>query len=160
MVMGETLSSDAQATRDADTLELQVTIVTGDRVVFADSARLVIAPTIYGPIGVLPHHAPLLAMIEPGELLVRTGRGDESYAVGGGFIEVLDDRVIVLADSAEPAEEIDVARAEAARRRASLLVKANRDRPDAAVYRQALLRSRARLKVASKAHRLRPTRAG
>ncbi|NLG28912.1 MAG: ATP synthase F1 subunit epsilon, partial [Chloroflexi bacterium] len=132
---------------------LHVTIVTGDKTAYAGWADAVRAPAVRGQIGILPRHAPLLAGLQAGELLVRNGPDELVFAVGGGFLEVRDDEVIVLADSVERAEEIDVARAEAARRRARSLVERNRDRPEASAAREALDRSRARLKVAQRARR-------
>lgn len=132
---------------------LRVVIVTGDHAVYDGVADRVIAPCVTGQIGILAHHAPLLASLEPGELVVGTGQQEERYAVGGGFVEVRDDQVIVLADTAEAAEEIDVARAEAARRRARALVRTQRGRPESVAARQALRRSRARLKVARRRRR-------
>ncbi len=133
--------------------QLQVTVVTGDRTAYAGAADLVLAPGTRGQIGIRALHAPLLAALEAGELLVRLGGDEQVFALGGGFLEVRDDQVIVLADSVERPEEIDVARAEAARRRARSLVERNRDRPEAIAARQALDRSRARLKVAQRARR-------
>ena len=130
---------------------IRVIIVTGDRAVFDGSAWRVVAPATEGQIAVGNHHAPLLASLEPGELVVKTHAGEQSFAVGGGFIEVLENQVIVLADTAERAEEIDIVRADAARRRARLLVARYRGRPESAAARQALRRSRARLRVARRA---------
>jgi len=92
--------------------QLHVVIVTGDKAVYDGMADRVIAPALTGQISVLRHHAPLLAALEPGELIVRLGDSEEDFAIGGGFIEVRDNQVIVLADTVERAEEIDVARAE------------------------------------------------
>lgn len=127
---------------------LHVVVATGERVVYDGDAERVIAPASNGQISILAHHAPLLALLEPGELVVRLADQAQSFAVGGGFIEVRDNQVIVLADTAERAEEIDIARAEAARLRASALMKQYRGRPEYVVALQALHRSRARLKVA------------
>lgn len=140
-------------TRELDTeaqqpTRLRVTIVTGDKAVYDDLADRVIAPAVGGQISILRHHAPLLAALEPGELVVKIDDRQESYAIGGGFIEVRDDQVIILADTAERAEEIDIARAENARRRAQMLLRMYRNRPEFAAAAQALGRSRARLKVA------------
>jgi len=128
--------------------QLHVVIVTGDKAVYDGMADRVIAPALTGQISVLRHHAPLLAALEPGELIVRLGDSEEDFAIGGGFIEVRDNQVIVLADTVERAEEIDVARAEAARRRAQRLIRMYRNRPEFAAAAQALRRSRARLRVA------------
>ncbi len=135
---------------------LHVTIVTGERIVYDGVADGLTAPSLWGSITILPDHAPLLAILEPGELDIRLGNQEESLAVGGGFCEVLDNEVIVLADTAERAAEIDAERAEAAQMRAQMLAARYRDRPEiAAGHRQALLRNRARLRVARKAARRR-----
>jgi F-type H+-transporting ATPase subunit epsilon len=131
-------------------MHLHVTVVTGDRAVYDGLADCVVAPAMEGQISVLLHHASLIAALEPGGLLVRLGPAEQSFAVGGGFIEVRDDEVIILADTAERAEEIDIARAEAARRRARALVKMYRDRPESAAAWQALRRSRVRIQVAQR----------
>ena len=92
-------------------------VVTAEREVFSDEVDEVIAPGVEGQLGILPHHAPLMTMLLPGELLIKKG-GEEFYlAISGGFIEARPDRIIVLADAAERVEEIDIARAEAALRR-------------------------------------------
>jgi len=128
---------------------LHVVIVTGDRAVYDGMAERVIAQAIGGQVSILPNHAPMLALLEPGELIVRNDV-ESNFAIGGGLIEILDNEVIVLADTAERADEIDVARAEAARRRARMLMKTYRGRPEYASAYQALRRSRARLRVAQR----------
>jgi F-type H+-transporting ATPase subunit epsilon len=97
---------------------LKLDIVTAERIVYSEEVDIVVAPGVEGQLGILPHHAPLMTILQSGELLVRRGNQEDSMAISGGFLEVRPDRVIVLADSAERAEEIDVARAEAARKRA------------------------------------------
>ncbi|GAG21047.1 unnamed protein product, partial [marine sediment metagenome] len=97
---------------------LKLDIVTAERVVYSDEADVVVAPGIDGQLGILPHHAPLMTTLQPGELRVRKGGEEFSLAISGGFLEVRPDRVIILADTAERAEEIDVSRAEEAKRRA------------------------------------------
>lgn len=98
--------------------KLRFEIVTVERVVLTDEVDSVIAPGIEGELGILPHHAPLLTFLKPGELRVTKAGEETSIFVSGGFLEVLPDKVIVLADAAERAEEIDLERAEQARRRA------------------------------------------
>src|SRR5438132_13949482 len=87
-------------------------IVTPDRVVVRDTATALFAPGVLGSFGVLPNHAPMLAELKTGELRFRrdTGR-EERLALSGGFLQIFDNSVTVLADSAERAEEIDVDRA-------------------------------------------------
>jgi len=96
---------------------LKVDIVTAERTVYSGEVEAIIAPGVEGQLGILPHHAPLMTILQAGELVVRKGGRDESLAISGGFLEVRPDRVIILADSAGRAEESDGARAEAARRR-------------------------------------------
>lgn len=125
-------------------------IVTAEREVFSDDVDEVVAPGVEGQLGILPHHAPLMTMLLPGELLVRKG-GEEFYlAISGGFLEVRPDRIIVLADAAERVEEIDVARAEEAKRRAEERLSEQAPGVDAARAEAALRRSLVRLKVVAR----------
>ena len=129
---------------------LHLEIVTIERKVFDDHVDMVIAPGSEGVMGILPRHTSLITSLTYGELQIkRQGEEDEFFAIGGGFMEVQPDRVIVLADAAEYAEEIDVARAEEARRRAEeLLARAKEEDIDFAHAEAALRRSTLRLKVA------------
>ena len=98
---------------------IKLDVVTAERVVYSNDVDLIIVPGIEGEMGILPHHAPLMTALESGEILIRKGgEEDLSLAVSGGFLDVRPDRVIVLADAAERSGEIDLARAEAAKRRA------------------------------------------
>jgi F-type H+-transporting ATPase subunit epsilon len=97
---------------------LHVTVVTAQQTVFEGDAEMVIAPGSEGQLGILPRHAPLLTTLDLGEMRIRRGGVDEGLFVAGGFLEVNNNEVTVLADDAERAEEIDVAHAEEARRRA------------------------------------------
>jgi F-type H+-transporting ATPase subunit epsilon len=97
---------------------LHVTIVTALQTVFDGEAEAVNAPGSEGRLGILPHHAPLLSLLDVGELRVREHGEEESIFVAGGFLEVNRNVVTILADDAERAEEIDEAHADEARRRA------------------------------------------
>jgi len=100
-------------------MPLKVDIVTAERVVYSDEGvDEVVAPGIEGELTVLPQHAPLLTMIKPGVMRIIKGGDDIDMAITGGFLEVRDDRVTILADAAERAEDIDTVRAEEARRSA------------------------------------------
>lgn len=100
-------------------MPLSVHIVTAEREVYTeDGVDRIVIPGSEGELTVLPSHASLMTMINPGVLRVIKGNEEIEMAVTGGFLEVRDDRVMVLADAAERAEEIDVVRAEEARRRA------------------------------------------
>lgn len=97
---------------------LKIDIVTAERVVYSADVEEVIAPGLEGQLGILPHHAPLMTTLQAGELVVKKGGQEVILAISGGFLEVRPDHVIVLADQAERAEEIDIARAAEARKRA------------------------------------------
>ena len=136
---------------------VRLDIVTAERVVFSEDVDIVVAPGIEGELGILPHHAPLMTTLQPGELRARKGEEEFSLAISGGFLEVRPDRVIVLADAAERAEEIDMARAEEAKRRAEQQL-AERYVPglDAARVEASLRRAMIRLKVAERRRKRRP----
>jgi len=135
--------------------KLNVDIVTAERLVYSEQeVDELIVPGIEGELGVLPLHAPLLTMIQPGVLRVVKGGEEVAMAITGGFIEVRDNRVTILADSAERGEEIDVARAEEARRRAQEQL-ASREAADVAQAEVALKRALMRLKAADMVRRRR-----
>lgn len=116
--------------------KLDVEIVTGERIVFHETdVDMVIAPGADGTLGILPKHAPLISTLAQGELRVKKGSREHSLVVFGGFIEVTPDKVIILADSAERIEELDIARAEEARKRAE---EAIRNRGEAVEIEEAL----------------------
>jgi len=129
---------------------LRLEIVTAERQIFAEDVDMVIAPGIEGELGILPHHAPLLTPLKPGELRIKKSGEEILMAVTGGFLEVLPDRVTILADAAERAEEIDLARAEAARQRAQQRVAGQAVEIDRTRAMAAMARATARLRVAQK----------
>jgi F-type H+-transporting ATPase subunit epsilon len=134
----------------ADTFTLEV--VTPLRQVVNEAVNEAQIPVLGGYIGVLPGHTPLLAMMGIGELSYQVGNRVLFCTAIGGFVEVLGDRVIVLADSAERAEEINVARAEAALARAQKrLATANDPNVDWKRAEDSLKRAQVRLQVAAKA---------
>ncbi len=98
--------------------KIRLDIVTAEKLVYSEEVDEVVAPGIQGQLGILPQHSPLMTMLSPGELLVKQDGNEINLAVSGGFMEVRPDRVTILADTAERAEEIDLARAEEARKRA------------------------------------------
>lgn len=99
-------------------MPIQCEIVTQERTVFSAEVDTVNLPTPEGRMGVLPNHMVMLTTLGFGEVVVRRGGEEEYFAIGGGFAEILPDRITLLADSAEEAEEIDVERAQRARERA------------------------------------------
>ncbi|MBN9492145.1 F0F1 ATP synthase subunit epsilon [bacterium] len=136
-------------------MPLTVEIVTAERVVSTElGVDILIAPGSEGMLGILPKHAPLMTTLKPGELVFRRGSEEESFAISGGFLEVRQDQVTILADQAEAAGEIDVERAEAARARAEERVRRAREQGvsdvDMARAAAALQRSLVRLRVAER----------
>lgn len=129
---------------------IRLEVVTAERTIFSDDVDVVVAPGIDGQLGILPHHAPLMTMLAPGELTIRKGNEDTYLFVAGGFLEVRPDRVIVLADAAERAEEIDVARAEAAKRRAEEALTRRTAAVDTAAIEAALRRSMERIRISQR----------
>ena len=130
--------------------KLNIEIVTAERIVFAGEVDAVLVPGSEGQLGVLPHHAPLMTSLAPGELILRNGADEDILAVSGGFIEIRPDRVIVLADQAERAEEIDITRAQAARKRAEERLKNKESGTEEERADAALRRALVRLSVAEK----------
>lgn len=125
-------------------------IVTPERVVLKEEILQVTVPTRNGEITVMPNHIPLVASLQPGVIVVKTKAGEtEIMSVSGGFIEVLKDKVVVLADTAERGHEIDEQRAEEAKKRAEELKKeaVHRDDVDfagmSAIIEKELARTRA-----------------
>lgn len=129
---------------------IKLEIITAERQVFSDDVNAVIAPGIEGVLGILPHHAPLMTMLVPGELTIKKGNEEIYFCVTGGFLEVRPDKVLILADASERCEEIDIMRAEEAKKRAEERLKSKADNIDYARAEAALKRALARLKVAER----------
>lgn len=129
-------------------MPFRLEVVTAERSVFSEDVDLVTVPGIDGELGILPHHAPLLTALTYGEMVIRRGHEETSIAIGGGFLEVRPDKVVVLADMAERAEEIDVSRAEEARRRAQEQLTLPAIQADLLRAESALRRAETRLRVA------------
>jgi F-type H+-transporting ATPase subunit epsilon len=135
-------------------MPLTVEIITAERKLLEESGiDEIIAPGIEGQLAVLPRHAAFMTMLAPGELILKKGGEEQPFAVTGGFFEVLNDRVIVLADAAERAEEIDIERAEAARQRAQVALERKESLEEQAAMVAALERAMVRLRVAENRRR-------
>jgi F-type H+-transporting ATPase subunit epsilon len=103
-------------------MPIRCEIVSQDRMVFQGDVDMVIVPGVDGEMGILPHHTPLLSTLGMGILKVRQGGKEEFFTVAGGVVEVQPEIITILADAAENVREIDITRAEAARRRAEELL--------------------------------------
>jgi F-type H+-transporting ATPase subunit epsilon len=135
--------------------KLRLEIVTAEREVFSDEVDMVVAPGSEGELGILPRHAPLLTTLQPGALRLKKDGEETLMVVSGGFLQVYRDRVLVLADTAERADEIEEERAEQARQRALAALRegSREDALQAEAARLALRKSLARLQVARRRQR-------
>lgn len=129
-------------------MPLTLEIVTAERVVYSEEVDVLVAPGVVGELGVLPSHAPLLTIMQPGEIRVDKGEEQTYIAVSGGFLEVIGNKATILADTAERAEEIDEARAEEAVKRAEERIASAGSALDLERALASVRRSQARLKVA------------
>ncbi len=138
--------------------EIRLEIVTAERVVYSEQIDILVAPGVDGELGILPSHAPLLTMLKPGEIRV-VRDGEESFmSVSGGFLEVIGEKITILADTAEHAGEIDAERAEAALKRAQERVEAAASDMDLERALASMRRSQVRLTVSRRPRRDRPMR--
>jgi F-type H+-transporting ATPase subunit epsilon len=135
--------------------KLEFDIVTAERIVYSAHVDVVVAPGVEGQLAVLPNHAALMTTLQPGELVVRDEGEETAMFVRSGFLEVCENRVTVLADVAEQAEEIDVERAEEAKRRAEEMLQQRGPEVDLARAEAALQRALVRISVAQKRKRRR-----
>ncbi len=126
---------------------LELEVVTPEKLAFSEQADSVVLPAVEGEIGILPGHAPLLAQLTVGELRVQRGGTSERFAVSGGFVEVLENKVKVFAETAEMEKEINAERARLALERAQKEIKAAASPVDLAVAQAALRRALLRLRV-------------
>ena len=138
------------------TKSLRLEIITAERIVLTEEmVTSVRVPSAEGVVGILPRHAPLMTTLAPGELIMRKGEDEESFFVTGGFLEVRNNHIAVLADASERAEEIDISRAEEARNRAEAALKEKRDGAELAAAEAAMRRALIRLRLAQQVRRRR-----
>ena len=142
-------------------MPLQLEIVTPEKLVYQDEVDSVVLPGSEGELGVLPHHAPLVSTLGAGELRLRKGAIEESFAIVGGFVQVLPDKVVVMAETADMASEIDLEKAQEARRKAEQALEGGFvEGADLAAARASLLSALLRIRVAERRHREGPRRRG
>jgi F-type H+-transporting ATPase subunit epsilon len=130
-------------------MPLQLEIVTPERLAYSDEVDMVLVPGIEGELGILPHHTPLVSLLGVGELKIRKGGDEESFAIAGGFLQVRPDKVVVMAETAEIGAEIDLERAQRARAEAEKALEGGYvEGADLAVARAELQRALVRIRVA------------
>ncbi len=129
-------------------------IVTPERMVFSEEVDSVTLPGSEGELGVLPHHAPLVSTLGIGELKIRRGGEEELFAIAGGFLQVRPDKVVVMAETADMASEIDLERAQQARADAEKALESGfEEGADLAAARAALQQALLRIRVGERRHR-------
>jgi F-type H+-transporting ATPase subunit epsilon len=140
-------------------MTIRCEIVSQDRTVFQGDVDIVVLPGLAGEMGILPHHAPVLAILKYGVIKIRREGKEELFTVAGGMAEVQPTIVTILADAAENVEEIDITRAQAAKKRAEdALAKITPEDHDAYLRMEAALRrSNLRLDVARRYRKSRDT---
>ncbi len=142
-------------------MPLLLEIVTPERLAYSDEVDSVQLPGIEGELGVLPHHAPLVSTLGIGELRIRKGGSEESFAIVGGFLQVLPTKVVVLAETADMASEIDLEKAQEARREAEKALESGyHEGADLSTARAALQTALLRERVAQRRHREGPRHRG
>ena len=142
-------------------MPLQLEIVTPEKQAYADEVDSVVLPGTEGELGVLPHHAPLVSTLGIGELRIRKGGVEESFAIVGGFLQVLPDKVVVMAETADMAAEIDLEKAQEARREAERALESGYEEgADLAMARAQLQQALLRIRLAERRHREGPRRRG
>ena len=142
-------------------MPLLLEIVTPERLVYSDTVDAVVLPGSEGELGVLPHHAPLISMLGVGELRIRKGGAEEHFAIIGGFLQVRPDKVVVMAETADMASEIDLATAQEARREAERTLEESSGEPaDLARARAQLQTALLRIRVAERRYREGPRHRG
>lgn len=142
-------------------MPLHLEIVTPEKLAYSDEVDSVVLPGSEGELGVLPHHAPLVSMLGLGELRIRKGADVETFAIAGGFLQVRPDKVVVMAEMADMASDIDLEKAQAARRDAERALEGGfHEGVDLASARAALQVALLRQRVAERRHREGPRRRG
>lgn len=135
-------------------MPLRLDVVTAERQVLSEEGLdMVVAPGIEGELGLLPSHAPLMTMLGVGELRAKRGTDEIDVVISGGFLEVRDDVVTVLADVAERADEIDIERARVARERAASALATHESAVDIALVQASMRLALVRLRVAERGRR-------
>lgn len=142
-------------------MALNVDVVTAERVIYSqEGVDEIVVPGVEGELGVLTMHAPLLTGIHSGVMRVIKGDEETEIAITGGFLEVRDNRVTILADAAERAEDIDAMKAEEARKQAERELEEREEEVDRAALEAALAHALAQIKVVERLRRRRGTRGG
>jgi len=142
-------------------MPLHLEIVTPERMAYSDDVDMVLVPGIEGEMGILPHHTPLVSLLGLGELKIRKGGQEESFAIAGGFLQVRPDKVVVMAETASLAADIDLEKAQEARREAQRALESGfHEGADLATARAAMQQALLHVRVAERHRREGPRSRG
>ncbi|MFN8629602.1 MAG: F0F1 ATP synthase subunit epsilon [Chloroflexota bacterium] len=142
-------------------MTLHLEIVTPERLAYSDDVDMVLVPGIEGELGILPHHTPLVSLLGLGELKIRKDGQEESFAIAGGFLQVRPDKVVVMAETASMASEIDLEKAQEARKEAQRALESGfHEGSDLSAARAALQQSLLQIRVAERHRREGPRSRG
>jgi F-type H+-transporting ATPase subunit epsilon len=142
-------------------MTLHLEIVTPERLAYSDDVDMVLVPGSEGELGILPHHTPLVSLLGLGELKIRKGGQEESFAIVGGFLQVRPDKVVVMAETASLASEIDLERAQEARKEAERALESGfREGADLATARASLQHALLQVRIAERHRREGPRSRG
>jgi len=134
---------------------IHVDVVSAEGEIFSGPAEMVFAPGSEGELGITPRHAPLLTLLKPGEVRVKTAEGEHSIYVGGGALEVQPNKVTILADTALRAKDLDEAAAIAAKQRAEEAIAGKVDKIDLARAQAELARAAVQLRMIERLRKIR-----
>ena len=127
---------------------MRLEVITAERRVYSDDVEVLVAPGIDGELGILPHHAPLMTALQPGEIMIRKDNEETFLAVSGGFLEVMGNQVTILADACERSDEIDEEQARIAMQEAQDRLASRTEDLDLEAAAAAVRRAGTRLMVA------------
>ena len=131
-------------------MNLLLEIITPEKVVYKDEVSEVVAPTVNGEIAILPNHVSLLTQINPGELIIKKGTTQQYLAITGGFLEIADNKISILADYAVKAQDIEVARATEAKKRAERVMSEKATDNELRIAQAEMIKAILELKVATR----------
>lgn len=131
-------------------MNILLEIITPEKVIYKDEVNEVVVPTVDGEIAILPNHINLLSQVNPGELIIKKGSSNQSLAITDGFLEVNNNKVSILANYAVKAQDIEIARAQEAKRRAEKIMTEKATDNELKIAQGELIKSILELRVATK----------
>lgn len=131
-------------------MNLLLEIITPEKVIYKDEVQEVVVPTVNGEIAILPNHVNLLTQVNPGELIIRKGSDQQYLAITGGFLEVCDNKISIIAEYAVKAQDIEVARAMEAKKRAEKVMSEKSTDNELKIAQAEMIKAILELRVATK----------